>query len=195
MNILTYTIPVCRRQGPLLKNPSLRRVSAMREPKKWSRAQGTGLRVHGRGASARGGSALQVQDSGLTGQRPGPGGSMAPGGNPDSTCSTPPAPLHRRGNHGQYRVWITRVSGWQPRGFADLPPTAVALAPAEEGLMSAPQAARYVQVFNRIVLRTGPKVWAIALPVAVRYEGDLVPGQRFTPPAGRGEGQGDGVRG
>ena len=59
--------------------------------------------------------------------------------------------------------------------------------------MSARQAARYVQVFNQIVLRTGPKVWAIALPAVIRYEGDPVPGQRLIPPASRGGGQGDAV--
>jgi hypothetical protein len=186
MNILTYTIPICRRQGPLLKNPSLRRVSAMREPKKRSRVSGSGGRVHGRGASAEGGSALRDRDSGLMGQHAGPGSLMGPGGKPAPACSTPPEPLRGRGSYAQYRVWIARVSGWQPREFADVPPMAVALEPAEEGLMSARQAARYVQVFNRIVLRTGPKVWAIALPVAIRYQGDPVPGQRLIPSPVRG---------
>ena len=85
---------------------------------------------------------------------------------------------HRGGaDRGRYRVWIARVADWQPRSCADVPPTAAAVEPAETGTLSARQAARYVRAFNRVVLRGHVKVWAVAVPVAVRYDGDPVPGQ------------------
>jgi len=84
----------------------------------------------------------------------------------------------------RYRVWIARIAGWEPNSCGDVPPTACAIEPAENGTLSARQAARYVRAFNRVVLRGRPKVWAVAVPVAVRYDGDPVPGRQFVPPAG-----------
>ena len=49
----------------------------------------------------------------------------------------------------RYRVWIAAVSDWQPQYCTDVPPTAVAIEPAEEGTMSARQAAGYIEAFNR----------------------------------------------
>jgi len=77
----------------------------------------------------------------------------------------------------RYRVWIAAYHDWQPAGGQDVPPQAVALEPAEEGTMSARQARRYVAAFNRVALGQGRRLWAIALPVAVRYEGDPQSGQ------------------
>ena len=51
--------------------------------------------------------------------------------------------------------------------------------PAEEGVLSAHQAACYVKAFNRAALGQGLRVWAVALPVVVRYEGDLRPGPKL----------------
>jgi len=45
--------------------------------------------------------------------------------------------------------------------------------------MSASQAARYVEAFNRAAAARRRKVWAVAVPVTVRYEGDPRPGQRL----------------
>ena len=96
-------------------------------------------------------------------------------------CQNRAAPSHGRVKQHQYRVWIATISDWRPRVCTDVPLAAVALEPAEEGTMSARKAARYVQAFNRAVLGGTPKVWAIALPVVIRYDGDPVPGQRFVP--------------
>jgi hypothetical protein len=78
---------------------------------------------------------------------------------------------------GQYRVWIVEYADWQPRDPRGVPPQARALEPAEEGTMSARQARLYTQSFNRTILAARRQVWAVAVPVIVRYEGDLLPGQ------------------
>jgi hypothetical protein len=77
----------------------------------------------------------------------------------------------------RWRVWIVRCEGFQPTDWHEAPPEAVAVEPAEEGTMRAEAARRYVEAFNRAA-RAGPRrVWAVALPVAVRYEGDPRPGE------------------
>jgi hypothetical protein len=81
------------------------------------------------------------------------------------------------------RVWIVRYGGWQPQQWSDLPAEAIAVEPAEPGTMTARQACRYVEAFNRAVLGGRQKVWAVALPVAVRYLGDPQPGERIMPDA------------
>ena len=90
----------------------------------------------------------------------------------------------------RFRVWIAEYDHWQPHDHRDVPPVAVAMEPAEEGVMSPTQAAVYVEAFNRVALGRRRKVWAIALPVTVRYEGEPRPGQRIDsrvlrPDAGR----------
>lgn len=87
-------------------------------------------------------------------------------------------------SRGCYRVWIARIEDWEPHSWADLPPQASAIKPAEKRTLSARQAAHYVRAFNQVVLRGRPKVWAIAVPVATRYDGDLTPGQRIVSPPG-----------
>lgn len=79
----------------------------------------------------------------------------------------------------QYRIWLAACGPWQPRHVRDWPPDAVALEPAEEGPLPLAQAIRYVEAFNRIAMARHLGVWAIALPVAVCYEGDLRAGQRL----------------
>ena len=82
-------------------------------------------------------------------------------------------------NHpsGRYRVWIAGYRDWKPEGLRDVPPDGVALEPAEKGDFSARQAARYVEAFNRAALAGGRKIWAVAVPVAVRYDGEPRPAQ------------------
>jgi hypothetical protein len=77
----------------------------------------------------------------------------------------------------RFRVWIVRYEDWKPQNPQDFPPTAVALEPAENGTMTARQARAYTEAFNREVLTTGRCLWALALPVSVRYEGEPHPGQ------------------
>ena len=52
--------------------------------------------------------------------------------------------------------------------------------------MSARRAARYVQAYNRVALRQGSRLWAVALPVAIRYEGEPLAGQRLAAAPGQG---------
>lgn len=86
----------------------------------------------------------------------------------------------------RYRVWLVAGVGPPPRYARYLPPTATAIRPAEDGVLSAPQAARYVEAFNRAALARGLGTWAIAVPVAVRYEGDLRAGESVAASAMRG---------
>jgi len=76
-----------------------------------------------------------------------------------------------------YRVWIARYDRWEPTGPGDVPPGAVALEPAEEGTMTDLEARAYAEAFNRIAAHGQRKIWAVALPVVIRYEGEPQPGQ------------------
>ncbi len=87
-----------------------------------------------------------------------------------------------KGRSGCYRVWIVGYRRWEPRSCRDVPPEAVVLEPAEPDTMSARQAAGYVEAFNRAVLGGGRRIWAVAVPVTVRYEGDARPGQPMPAP-------------
>jgi len=73
---------------------------------------------------------------------------------------------------GRFRVWITQYDRWQPEAYGDVPPAAVALEPAENDLMSAAEAAIYVEAFNREALRRPQKIWAIAVPVTFWIAGE-----------------------
>jgi hypothetical protein len=79
------------------------------------------------------------------------------------------------------RVWIVRYGEAAPAGWHDVPSGAVAIEPAEKQTMTAHQAKRYVEAFNRAAISGDRKVWAVALPVRVRYEGDLRPGEPLRP--------------
>jgi len=75
------------------------------------------------------------------------------------------------------RVWIVRYGEAAPTGWHDVPPGAVAIEPAERHAMTASRAKRDVEAFNRAALARGRKVWAVALPVTIRYEGGPRPGE------------------
>jgi hypothetical protein len=79
---------------------------------------------------------------------------------------------------GRYRVWIVRYESRQPDTWYGVPAGAIALEPAERGTMSGRHARRYVEAFNRAVSQSSQrKIWAVAVPVAVRYLGDPQPGE------------------
>ncbi len=77
----------------------------------------------------------------------------------------------------RYRVWLTGYNRWRPAAWHDLPPTAVALEPAEQGAMTAEQAAAYIAAFNRRMMKREKHVWAVPVRVEVQYAGDLQRGQ------------------
>jgi hypothetical protein len=83
-----------------------------------------------------------------------------------------------------FRVWIGVFRGPAPADWHGLPDGLLALEPAEPGCLSADEAAVYVAAFNGALLdRPAPRHrrWAVPVPVRIRYEGDLRPGQRVGP--------------
>lgn len=91
-------------------------------------------------------------------------------------CSTNPKPGGGGRLARQYRVWIVRYPRKAPKRYTQTPADAIAQEPAENDTMSARQAARYVAAFNRAALARHRRLWAVALPVAVRFEGEPQPG-------------------
>ena len=79
----------------------------------------------------------------------------------------------------EYRVWLCTLAEWSPEGPSDVPPSATAVEPAEDGTMSAEQAARYVESFNQEMLAGRQGFWAVAIPVSISYHGEPTPGQRL----------------
>lgn len=76
----------------------------------------------------------------------------------------------------RHRIWIVRYVGKTPDDWHDLPASGVALEPAEPGALPEKRARKYVEAFNRAALDRRQNVWAIAVPVTLRYEGDLTAG-------------------
>ena len=83
----------------------------------------------------------------------------------------------KRADRCRFRVWIVRYDGWEPQNPRDHPPAAVAVEPAENGTMTARQAGAYTEAFNRATLAARRSLWAVAVPVAVRYDGEPQAGQ------------------
>jgi hypothetical protein len=96
-----------------------------------------------------------------------------------------------------YRIWIAGYDDWQPSYWHDVPPRAIALEPAEAAALSAAQAQSFLEGFNSQMLhsrieerqieerqsRRSPsrqaakRLWAVAVPVTVLYEGDARAGE------------------
>jgi hypothetical protein len=79
----------------------------------------------------------------------------------------------------RYRVWIVQYEGERPDRWSDVPPGAVAIEPAEPGTLCICKARRYVEAFNRATWEGPRPRWAVAVPVELRYQGDLEPGTPF----------------
>jgi hypothetical protein len=75
-----------------------------------------------------------------------------------------------------YRVWIARFEDWRPLRWSETPPRAEAVEPAVAGCLTWEEAAQFVAGFNEASLAGGVKLWAVAAPVVVRYDGDFWPG-------------------
>ena len=80
-----------------------------------------------------------------------------------------------------FRVWMVGYRDWQPADCHDVPPEAEAIEPVEVGCLSRREAAEYVEQFNRTMLTQPARLWALAVPVEVRYVGDLLPGDTVLP--------------
>jgi hypothetical protein len=74
-----------------------------------------------------------------------------------------------------FRVWLARYYDWEPCEWYEVPQDATALEPVD-GCMTADEAALFLQGFNQAMLRQPRQIWAVAIPVSVRYDGDLEPG-------------------
>lgn len=71
-----------------------------------------------------------------------------------------------------FRVWITTYEAWRPARWNEVPPDATALELFEDAAYSAQEAAQVVRGFNSAVLGQDRRIWAVAVPVVIRYEGD-----------------------
>lgn len=83
------------------------------------------------------------------------------------------------GGERWFRVWIMGFDDWRPENWTDVPPWAEAIEPVDEGVFSAAQAAAYLEGFNSASLRLRDSRWAVAIPVELRIDGDLRPGERL----------------
>lgn len=75
------------------------------------------------------------------------------------------------------RIWVTKYENWHPENWSDVPPRASALMPIEGPCLTVEHAAMFVEGFNHEMLRGGNAMWAVAVPVVPRYEGDLATGE------------------
>ena len=82
-----------------------------------------------------------------------------------------------------YRVWIARYTRWKPGHWSDVPPTSEALEPADRRCLSASEAQRIIEGFNRQMLLERIRLWAVAVPVRVRVDGDPCRGQVLKSPS------------
>lgn len=75
-----------------------------------------------------------------------------------------------------FRLWIASYKDWRPTHWSQTPPQAIAIEPVEEMLYSEDEAALFVEGFNTSVLADDRAIWAVAVPITIRYEGDAVAG-------------------
>ena len=84
-----------------------------------------------------------------------------------------------RGDHSHAAKaawWGDDLSDWRPSRWNQAPPQATALELVEDRLYGAREAALFVEGFNRAVIDGDRSVWAVAVPITVRYLGDVEPG-------------------
>jgi len=80
-----------------------------------------------------------------------------------------------------FRVWITEhPADWRPARWDETPPTARAIRPLEDACFPAGRAALIVEGFNEVMLTQTNTLWAIAVPVVIRYENDLAEGEEIS---------------
>lgn len=76
----------------------------------------------------------------------------------------------------RFRVWIATYDDWLPVAWNQVPPVAMACEPVESGLYTEAEAALFVEGFNRSMLAEPRQIWAVAVPITIRYDGDAQPG-------------------
>ena len=73
----------------------------------------------------------------------------------------------------QYRLWIVRYEGRRLKSWHEQPSKVTAVMTAVDGCYSAEQAKVFLEAFNGEMLKDEQRRWAVAVPVKVRYYGDL----------------------
>jgi hypothetical protein len=84
-----------------------------------------------------------------------------------------------------YRVWIVHYQDWRPHCWSEVPPRYRAVELAVGGCLTHDAAAHWLEGYNAAMLAGDARLWAVAVKVHVRYEGDLVPGQMMSEPRAR----------
>jgi hypothetical protein len=81
---------------------------------------------------------------------------------------------------GLFRLWIaTYADDWHPGRWNDTPPLATAVELVADTTYSAAEARLFVEGFNSQIRSSSKPLWVVAVPVALRYEGDASPGDRI----------------
>jgi hypothetical protein len=80
-----------------------------------------------------------------------------------------------------FRIWIADVPHWQPGSWRDLPDDAVVVELAAPGCFSCGEAMAYIEGHNRAAIERQDHRWAVAVPVAIQYQGDPRPGEHISP--------------
>lgn len=75
--------------------------------------------------------------------------------------------------------WGQDLQDWQPRHWHDLPPRAVAEQPIDNAVYGGADATVMLEAFNELALSGSQPIWAVAVPVTIRYEGDALAGQQI----------------
>lgn len=76
-----------------------------------------------------------------------------------------------------FRVWIARFENWAPTDWSEAPPRATVIELVEDDYFSAEHATALVEGFNTNALLLKERRWAIAVPVELRFQGDLRVGE------------------
>ncbi len=76
-----------------------------------------------------------------------------------------------------FRLWIARYDDWRPERWNDAPPLATALELIEDSSFSEEEARLFLEGFNSQMLVSDRPLWAVAVPVVLRYDGDPQPGE------------------
>jgi hypothetical protein len=77
-----------------------------------------------------------------------------------------------------FRLWLATYTDWRPLHWHDVPPLATALELVADETYSAGDARVFVEGFNSEMLEMERQLWVVAIPVALRLEGDARPGDR-----------------
>ncbi|REK19180.1 MAG: hypothetical protein DWQ37_01955 [Planctomycetota bacterium] len=75
-----------------------------------------------------------------------------------------------------FRLWIASYANWEPQRWNEAPPEAVALEPVADTAYTEREATVFLEGFNTAMLSGDRPLWAVAVPVALRYEGDVQAG-------------------